>query len=80
VHLKVSTTKRQFIFESAAAIDGGIRDTHEIREGLPGVLPVPLAQSKAGPLRDHQANEKKIFRRIAQGNTVQEITAKGGYF
>lgn len=109
----------------AAAIDGGIRDTHQIlqkdfpiyyryrspngslgrclithyqtpilmgrtlvRPGdvvlgdIDGVIVVPRRLAMEVLLRAEEIldNERKIFGWVAEGNTVQEITAKGGYF
>ncbi len=109
----------------AAAIDGGIRDTHQIREhdfpvwyryrtsngslgrclithyqipiqigtviikpgdvlmgDIDGVLCVPrdLAMTVLERAETIRANEVRIFGWVAEGRSVQQITADGGYF
>lgn len=109
----------------AACIDGGIRDTHQIKNkkfpvyykhripngslgrclithyqvpikigdvlikpgdvllaDIDGVICVPrdLAYDVLVRAEEILANEKKIFGWVADGQTIQQITAKGGYF
>lgn len=109
----------------AACIDGGIRDTHQIREhnfpvyyryrtsngslgrclithyqvaikigdvtikpgdvifaDVDGVLCVPreLAVDVLVRAEEIKANEKKIFGWVAEGQSIHQITDKGGYF
>ena len=109
----------------AACIDGGIRDTHQIREknfplyykhripngslgrclithyqvpikigdvvikpgdvilaDIDGVLCVPrdIAYDVLVRAEEIRANEKKIFGWVAEGQTIHQITEKGGYF
>jgi 4-hydroxy-4-methyl-2-oxoglutarate aldolase len=109
----------------AACIDGGIRDTHQIKDknfpvyykyripngslgrclithyqvpikvgdvvikpgdvifaDIDGVLCIPrdLAYDVLVRAEEIRANEKKIFGWVAEGQTVQQITEKGGYF
>jgi 4-hydroxy-4-methyl-2-oxoglutarate aldolase len=109
----------------AACIDGGIRDTHQIREknfplyykhripngslgrclithyqvpikigdvlikpgdvilaDVDGVLCVPrdIAYEVLVRAEEIRANEKKIFGWVAEGQSVHQITEKGGYF
>jgi regulator of RNase E activity RraA len=109
----------------AACIDGGIRDTHQIKArnfpiyykyrspngslgrclfthyqvpikigdvvikpgdvilaDIDGVLCVPrdLAYDVLLRAEEIHTNEKKIFRWVAEGQTIHQITEKGGYF
>jgi regulator of RNase E activity RraA len=109
----------------AACIDGGIRDTHQIKErnfpvyykyrtpngslgrclithyqvpikigdvvirpgdvvlaDIDGVLCIPrdIAHDVLLRAEEIRANEKKIFGWVAEGQTVHQITEKGGYF
>lgn len=109
----------------AACIDGGIRDTHQIKEknfpvyykyripngslgrclithyqipikigdvvikpgdvilaDIDGVLCIPrdLAHEVLVRAEEIRANEKKIFGWVAEGQTIHQITEKGGYF
>jgi regulator of RNase E activity RraA len=109
----------------AACIDGGIRDTHQIKQknfpvyykyrtpngslgrclithyqvpikigdvvikpgdvvlaDIDGVLCVPrdIAYDVLVRAEEIRVNEKKIFGWVAEGQTIQEITDKGGYF
>lgn len=109
----------------AACIDGGIRDTHQIKEknfpvyykyrtpngslgrclithyqvpvkigdvvikpgdvilaDIDGVICVPrdLAYEVLVRAEEIRANEKKIFGWVAEGQTIHQITEKGGYF
>jgi 4-hydroxy-4-methyl-2-oxoglutarate aldolase len=109
----------------AACIDGGIRDTHQIKEknfpvyykyrnpngslgrclithyqvpikigdvvikpgdvifaDIDGVLCIPrdLAYDVLVRAEEIRANEKKIFGWVAEGQSVHQITEKGGYF
>lgn len=109
----------------AACIDGGIRDTHQIKEknfpvyykyripngslgrclithyqvpikigdvvikpgdvilaDIDGVLCIPrdIAYDVLVRAEEIHANEKKIFGWVAEGQTIHQITAKGGYF
>ena len=109
----------------AACIDGGIRDTHQIKDrnfpvyykyripngslgrclithyqvpikigdvvikpgdvilaDIDGVLCVPrdIAYDVLVRAEEIRANEKKIFGWVAEGQTIHQITEKGGYF
>jgi regulator of RNase E activity RraA len=109
----------------AACIDGGIRDTHQIKDknfpvyykyripngslgrclithyqipikigdvvikpgdvilaDIDGVLCIPrdLAHEVLVRAEEIRANEKKIFGWVAEGQTIHQITEKGGYF
>jgi regulator of RNase E activity RraA len=109
----------------AACIDGGIRDTHQIKDknfpvyykyripngslgrclithyqipikigdvvikpgdvilaDIDGVLCIPrdLAYEVLVRAEEIRANEKKIFGWVAEGQTIHQITEKGGYF
>ena len=59
-----------------------IRPGDLIMGDIDGVLCVPrdLAYDVLVRAEEIKANEKKIFGWVAQGETVQEITKKGGYF
>ena len=49
---------------------------------IDGVLCIPrdLAHDVLLRAEEIRANEKKIFGWVAEGQTVRQITAKGGYF
>ena len=109
----------------AACIDGGIRDTHQIKEknfplyykyripngslgrclithyqvpikigdvvikpgdvilaDIDGVLCIPrdIAHDVLVRAEEIRANEKKIFGWVGEGQTIRQITEKGGYF
>ena len=49
---------------------------------IDGVVVVPRAIAEAVLIRAEEilANEKKIFSWVADGDSLEEITGKGGYF
>lgn len=62
--------------------DTVIRPGDVIMGDIDGVLCVPrdIADDVLVRAEEIKANEKKIFGWVAQGETVQQITDKGGYF
>jgi 4-hydroxy-4-methyl-2-oxoglutarate aldolase len=59
-----------------------VRPGDVVLADIDGVIVVPRAIAMAVLERAEEilANEKKIFKWVADGETMEEITAKGGYF